>query len=592
MKVQRQACWHLTLRKKFMLISGAVILIMLFTIGLVSYTASKQALKKYINAQAALTSSQLLGSFDSLIENASLIGLTIAYDERVLLILGGDNANYEKTQAFIQYQNYLRLVMLTYPAIEKIYVYDTRRMKKMSDNNSAGFFANDWYYGKIRDAFAAEGTFGRPFYVTHIQGNGTTVTIVIPILLSGRERIGAVVLNVREEKIRDLFTHQNYPGFDKCLLLDNQGGIVSSIGLSAEDAPAVSNAVLHGYETVVLDMTRYSLTTRASRFSGWRYAILYSVDRNMISITSSLRVAFLLGVLACLIALILFFLLINRNFFHPLDTEMEAIETAIIENKPIEGSYRNDEIGIIHDRVCNLIRLNSKLLTESYNYAVEARDWEMKSLQYQINPHFLYNTLSDVVYMIRMKKNDSAENMLGSLISLYRSNLEGNNHLVPLETELQNLRYYTSIQEQRYSGTLLFVYNLPEHFNEACLPRLVLQPIVENAIYHSAIAVERMVTITISITQTEERLRIVISDDGVGMPSSKLENIKTNLIFSSSQSDKFSALQNIYKRLNASYGENFVFLIESTQSNEEKQLRSGTHVTLELPNTTSEANKR
>ena len=192
-------------------------------------------------------------------------------------------------------------------------------------------------------------------------------------------------------------------------------------------------------------------------------------------------------------------------------------------------------------------------------------------LQAQINPHFLYNTLNSINWMIRGNKNDEAAEMTVALGVILRSALS-KEQFFTLEEELDILKRYIIIQEFRYRKRAVF--HVSSHVSGSYLiPHMTIQPLVENSIYHG---VEKMLTpCTISVSLREEinRIRIQVSDDGPGMTADELQAART---FSIESKEHGIGLKNIYERLKMAFDQEAEFDISSS-------LGKGTTVTIRIP---------
>lgn len=172
---------------------------------------------------------------------------------------------------------------------------------------------------------------------------------------------------------------------------------------------------------------------------------------------------------------------------------------------------------------------------------------EIKALQAQINPHFLFNALNTIVYYCR-KEPEQARELLLSLGEFYRNNLSDLEHFVDLHTELQHVESYVKIESARFQGKLQVIYDVPDEI-KFLVPPLILQPIVENAIKHGLYPKKRGGKITIRYESQEEAQWLIVEDDGIGMSE---ELIATSL--RPDPKRKSIGLSNVHQRLQTIYG--------------------------------------
>jgi two-component system LytT family sensor kinase len=172
-----------------------------------------------------------------------------------------------------------------------------------------------------------------------------------------------------------------------------------------------------------------------------------------------------------------------------------------------------------------------------------AQQAELRSLRYQVNPHFLFNTLNSLSSLVMKDRRDEAEQMIMSLSNFYRTSLTGDPlEEVPLSEEVHLQKLYLDIEGVRFPDRLNTVIDIPDALMNACVPGLILQPLVENAIKYGVSRTSSAVTITIRAWQVDDRLNISVTDDGDQAPA---------------ESDRGSGigLANVRDRLTARFGE-------------------------------------
>ena len=148
-----------------------------------------------------------------------------------------------------------------------------------------------------------------------------------------------------------------------------------------------------------------------------------------------------------------------------------------------------------------------------------AKAAELRSLRYQVNPHFLFNTLNSLSALVLTGKTQAAETMIQTISTFYRRSLAGDPSAdVPLEEELRLQRLYLAIEGVRFPDRLRIAYDIPEALESACVPGMILQPLVENSVKYGVAPVSRPVTITLSAREEHGRLVLTVADDGPGAP--------------------------------------------------------------------------
>ncbi|MDO5100596.1 MAG: sensor histidine kinase [Eubacteriales bacterium] len=192
------------------------------------------------------------------------------------------------------------------------------------------------------------------------------------------------------------------------------------------------------------------------------------------------------------------------------------------------------------------------------------RRFELKALSAQINPHFLYNTLDTIVWMAEFNDSRSVVELTKSLAQYFRLALNNGHEQIRLKDELEHVRQYLFIQKQRYGTKLNYEITALSQYDEYMLPKLVLQPLVENAIYHGIKEVVRAGLIRVTVMERDGRPVIEIYDNGRGMPTQGKKERSIPI-----QEEKAAVrrggvgLQNVDQRLRLQFGENYHMEIES-----------------------------
>jgi two-component system sensor histidine kinase YesM len=213
----------------------------------------------------------------------------------------------------------------------------------------------------------------------------------------------------------------------------------------------------------------------------------------------------------------------------------------------------------------------------------QKREAELRSLQAHIKPHFLYNTLDTINWMARKRGADDVAEVVASLSSLFRIGLSKGNDIILLSEEMAHIQSYLTIQKARYRDKLNYSIHMDPVLQDVMILKIVLQPIVENAIYHGI--KERRGSGHVDIHAKEENGCLVISvtDDGKGIPSDKLQElrVKMNSLYNVNEEKGESVnfgygMMNVQARIKLTYGEQYGLNMDS-------ELGKGTIVTIHLP---------
>jgi len=202
------------------------------------------------------------------------------------------------------------------------------------------------------------------------------------------------------------------------------------------------------------------------------------------------------------------------------------------------------------------------------------RKSELKALQNQINPHFLYNTLDSIMWLIENNKNREAGEMIVALATLFRIGISNDSEVIPVRDEIEHVRNYLLIQSIRYSDSFSYEFEVEDAALDIRTLKLILQPIVENCIYHGLKSKVDKGIIRISARIEDDCLLLSVSDNGYGIRQETIDELY--LSFEDGVVSSSVGLKNIYQRVMIYYGGNAGMKIESI-------LDEGTTITIREP---------
>ena len=203
---------------------------------------------------------------------------------------------------------------------------------------------------------------------------------------------------------------------------------------------------------------------------------------------------------------------------------------------------------------------------------INLRKTELKALQAQINPHFLYNTLDSISWMCEQGKNAEAVRMVGALARLFRISISRGHEMIPIRDELQHAESYLEIQAQRYKDQFTYVFDVDENCLDYLCHKITLQPIIENAIYHGINGLVDDGEITVSVREDGEDILFTVEDNGTGMTAEQISEIMGR-----EAGDRTGiGIKNVDDRLKIYFGSAYGITIESVPD-------EGTSVYIRLP---------
>ena len=242
----------------------------------------------------------------------------------------------------------------------------------------------------------------------------------------------------------------------------------------------------------------------------------------------------------------------------------------------IEGDNEIADLGTSFQIMTEKIQ---QLMEQSVQEQREKRKSELNALQSQINPHFLYNTLDSIIWMAESGKNQEVVLMTSSLAKLLRQSISNEDEIVTVEKEIGYTRSYLTIQKMRYKDQLEFEIDVQEEALDMPIVKLVVQPLVENAVQHGIREMLGDGVISLIIEKEDGYIRIAVSDNGVGMTESQIRAVMNGESYSDSTDNDSNgiALDNVMHRLSLYYNRDDLFQISSEGEG------MGTEVAILLP---------
>jgi len=275
--------------------------------------------------------------------------------------------------------------------------------------------------------------------------------------------------------------------------------------------------------------TDYQLQSRLSRATGWRTIGVFSL-LEALKEAETLRVYALISGLAALLLAFFSSLLLTSGFVRPILTLRTLMKRA--ENGDLNVHFSaqgHDEVGQLGAGFNTMIEEIRHLIEEVAEVQQAKREAELQVLQEQIKPHFLYNTLDTIHWMAHERGAQDIVAVVAALTKLFRIGLSRGRETIGLTEEVEHIKSYLFIQKVRYEEKFDYRIEVPQEFGTAQVLRLILQPLVENAIYHGLKPKRGQGTITVSARRSEDFLFLAVADDGVGLPPERLEALNLAL---------------------------------------------------------------
>lgn len=404
------------------------------------------------------------------------------------------------------------------------------------------------------------------------------------------EKLGVILVDLNFSLIEDMVSRISLGDRGYVFITDQFGALIYHPkreliynGLREEAFQAIirSNQEVIPYE-VDGDLVEYTIAS--SKYSNWKViGKVYVDDLNVHR--STLTYYFLILIFTAFVVSILLVSIIAVRILHPIKNLLKGMST--FQSGQLDTRVQvesNNELGILTSTFNQMTGRIKALVEKMQMVEMNKRKSDLDALQAQINPHFLYNTLDSIVWMSEAGKKDEVVKMTSSLAKLFRISINKGDEFITVAKEIEHVESYLFIQQMRYGEKLTYDIQVEEEIFNQRMIKIVLQPIVENAIYHGIKALPEKGRIRIRGRAEESFLLFEIEDNGIGMDEETKAKLLSGKILSSSKGSGVG-VYNVDQRIKLYYGKEYGLKIES-------ELYEGTTVFIRLPMFKGEPNEK
>jgi len=556
----------------FIIIAACVVVVLILTVSLLfaTFSSFRTGIDGAVNTQTSELSTQIVynyeNSISSIIETSNNIQTDV--DRFDITSLRGGSLFAEYLEQIIHIKSDIIRI--------SVYDYETRRCLASTNQweigNPIRDDDNDWFYDAINDPTVH--VFSTPY--AEFGSDEYKVNVSKRIRFLSGAKTGVLKLEISFQSFIDLVDKSNLGVSGHVTIIDSNYNVVyTSMNEPelAQEGLGVAREIILGARTAILGGHNMAVNVDTLSNTKWRICVFINTDRLM-EIERTFLFTIILVSCAVLVVGSLLFAVVARTITMP----MKQLELAM---RKVENSdyFRMEEVQIAASREVEALtgrfnRMMRKIGELMDNVIAEQnaqRKSELKALQNQINPHFLYNTLDSIMWLIENEKNQEAGEMVVALARLFRIGVSGDSEVIPVRDEIEHVRNYLLIQNIRYAGSFEYEFDLDETALDAVTLKLVLQPVVENCIYHGLKNKIDKGNIRIRTLIEDGFLFMSVSDNGYGMRQETIDELYHS--FEDGIVSNSVGLKNIYQRVMINYGGNAGMTIES-------ELDEGTTVTI------------
>ncbi|OPA74066.1 hypothetical protein BVG16_25275 [Paenibacillus selenitireducens] len=409
-----------------------------------------------------------------------------------------------------------------------------------------------------------------------IGGTETVISFARKVYSNSGKYLGLLVLNMKMSAVHNtLLNRENENQGIKRVLMGNGQNLITSAGFSMEINSKLNEFITvyskepDRYRNQKTDLNQsYLVTESNNRTTKW--SIIQFTPWKEIA-NDSLRIAYMLGAIGLIAVMVaLFFtLLLSHRFMKPIIIMTRAMGRFSVDMQPVKmpGDYTN-EFGILFSGYSNLMERVKQLYIDLEKQYIRQKELDVKALQAMINPHFLYNTLDQINWMAIEANQPQISRILELTGKMFRMGLSRGESILTVHEEMTYINYYLQIQRIRMEPHRLDVtLDLPSALENYYVPKMLLQPFVENAIMHGFHG-RNGGSIVIRVEEKEAGILFSIQDDGQGFQTNRIPTYQANI--------GGYGIRNVRERIDALFGEPYGVSITS-------ELNQGTTIHIYVP---------
>lgn len=546
--------WKRSIRTSQLIIFSLFLLLNVLFSALLYYMATtyvKKSVFDKMNAQASF----YLEILDNQMENSQNILFNMFVDRKLPFLVYPTNLlnDYEMREAYLSEQERIQMLKNNNSLIEKGMIYLPNIGNYITDMTIGEMKEEDYEVMDERSRIINQG-------VCQQDGNLYMVSAGEPYYPVNDRPNALFVLQFDRKKVQEtLNTFNTIKGSGSFLYNDEENiYIESSQNQTGNEILEQIKSKLKEtnggtYGVVKAEKEKYQVFMAKSAYFG--YFVQYVPEKDVLKDISIYKWLIGLYIAGVGLAAVLFSRSTERYVHRPLNRLVKAFSQAEKEGLNYEGSgeYEENEFSYLFERFDKMQERQKNLTKELIEQKNLAQRAELKQLQAQINPHFLYNSFLSLRNKIRREDLDGAEQLAGHLSSYFRFITRNDERNVKLKDEISHARSYTSIQQMRfYDRIQVYFQELPEEFENLEVPRLILQPVIENALEHGLEDKTENGILDIFFTTENNILKIHVADNGERFGDKELFELKKKL----EQKNQITGLVNIHHRLKLFFGEN------------------------------------
>lgn len=579
-----------SIRNRLMVFLLAATIIPIVTSMIITYLYTKESLKNDTIQENSFLISQAKNNIEnhlSIVESASLSVYNNLSNERSLyhIISTGQSDRSAERDIHVYLSNLSNMVK----EIHQVYLYVEKSNKSYAVINKLLKKGDGYrldYLGDFTTPTIEPTHYSHTYGFSEFPYNETqwVYTFHRPIFLTPlSDQIGVLSLDVRLDMLQEISKDLYTPNEEEIYIVDDQKRIIF-----AHDENQIGSELQVGWMDILTEADQQSgyfewedginvYHKLDNEFAHWTivkripYSILYQDARRLTLINSFVFSIFLIIVIIATLS-------ISVRFTSPIKKLIKSInQIQIGQLQTTIDTSGKDEIGILARRMDSMMQTINNLILKEYRLEIANKTNQLKALQAQINPHFLNNVLQSIGTLALQRQAPDIYKLVSSLGKMMNYNMNTQESVIPLSKEIDYVKAYLDLQKQRFGEKLKTVYMIEEATLQIVVPKMILQPLVENSFKHGfKNSMRKDAVIHIETQLKRDKLTVIIQDNGEGMEESRRKELQMHLDTPGTNVVEGSiGLTNVLSRLRLTFGEEATLRLSS--------LPQGLRVEMDIP---------
>ncbi|MBZ4644574.1 MAG: putative signal transduction protein with a C-terminal ATPase domain [Clostridia bacterium] len=550
-----------SLQYKVAIFSLVLIIVPLLTVGSISYVKSSEILQNKVSLSNLNTVRQIANSIELILQDVNDTSLHLLQNEQIRDFLKlSENEPRENIHKYnIKIQQTVMYLLNSKKYIHSVYIKGFNGIT--IDSKGINYQMDESIKKQIIELRG-----GRLWISDEIVNYDNTTTNVFSLVRIMNDinnisnKLAIMKINIDEGQISNIYKDKIIGEKGDFFIIDAQGKIISALNkdvlgnlLQNELVNNMTDTAKDGYYKVKLNDQDFLVTYYHIDVTGWTLINLVPLEE-LLKENIVIQRVMLLGIITSFIICLIFVIIFTIKVLGPL--KQVRILMGSLENEDFDVSIDisgNDEIALLGSSFNKMSKRLKELMNVVYVAQIKQKEAELKALQAQINPHFLYNTLDTIYWMGRMENAFETSRLVEALSKLFRLSLNKGSEFTTVKNEVEHLKNYIIIQQKRYEGMIDFSINVSEETLDCRVVKLVIQPLVENAIYHGIEKKGESGKIDVSIRRHGDKLLYIITDDGNGADEKEINELLQKV----EDNNRGFGIKNVNDRIKLYFGEEY-----------------------------------